>query len=380
MNVIEFDRQWKTNIVFCMVDRINSYDPDIRPLIKNQADLVLSNIYNKGYKILQWTDEDVLLKAAANTSSDYALVFSTGTEFTNGSKFFDNIERLVQSDFFIAGHVLDRKDAYYELHHQCYLINLKYYRQFDHPAIGQQSLGSRHWRHIPNRSSQNYHDDYTPLWVSHDRSDLKEYQHKCHGWNILSIALDNKLPVLIFDESIRNNKIYFYPESVQDFHKQLAWAYHRLDFCKNQFVHMGSTETVDVHGKYQQIITPASSDWYIDHIQQHGKVVYYDYNQQSLDYWMANRPNIDTVEFEFVRCDLLGQTDFLDKVNPNLKTFVNLSNIFNYEGTAFFYSQGYREHKQQQLVEKIKDRIKDVDIFFSMPARLFDIVPTWHIQ
>lgn len=363
-----------------MVDRINSYDPDIRPLIKNQADLVLSNIYNKGYKILQWTDEDVLLKAAAKTPSDYALVFSTGTEFTNGSKFFDNLEKLIESDFFIAGHVLDRKDAYYELHHQCYLINLKYYRQLEQPEIGQQRFGNGHWRYKPDRSLQNYHDDYTPLWISHAESDLKEYHHKCHGWNILSIAFDHQLPILVFDESIRNNKIYFYPDSPQDFHKQLSWAYHRLDFCKNQFVHTGATETIDVHGKYQQIITPASSDWYVDHIQEHGKVIYYDYNQQSLDYWMANRPNIDTVEFEFVRCDLLGQTDFLDKINPNLKTFVNLSNIFNYEGTAFFYSQSYREYKQEKLVEKIKDRIKDVDIFFSMPARLFDTIPTWHIQ
>ncbi len=120
-----------------MVDNTRYYQPDIKTLIKNQADSVLANVYNKGYKVLQWTDEDLLLNAAANTDSKYALVFSTGTEFINGSEFFNRIESIVEHDFFIAGHVLDRGDAYYELHHQCYLVNLEYYRKLGRPSVGQ---------------------------------------------------------------------------------------------------------------------------------------------------------------------------------------------------------------------------------------------------
>ena len=377
MNILTFDRNWKKNIVFCMVDNIKNYQSDIRLLMKNQADGVLANLYNKGYKVLQWFNEDELLNEASKTNCKYALVFSTGTEFINGSAFFDNIENLLEKNFFIAGHILDRGDAYYELHHQCYLINLDYFKKLGNPKVGQQHLGHRHKQLVPWRSKENYHDGYTPIWVSAG-DDNKFYEHKCHGWNILSCAFEQDLPVLVFDDSIRNNKIHFYPENPEDFYKKLSWAYRRFNYCQNDFIHTGATETVDIKIKYQQIITPASSDWYKDYIEGPGKVIYYDYNEKSLEYWKANHPKLDNIQFHFVKCNLLDGDDFLNVVDTNLKTFVNLSNIFNYEGTTFFYSQYYRELKEKELIEKIKALIADVKIYQSLSARLFDTIPTWH--
>lgn len=378
MNILNFDRQWKNSLIFCMVDNTKNYQPDIRSLIKNQADAVLANIYNKGYKILQWVDEDQLLNAAAETSYDYAVVFSTGTEFINGDEFFVNIEALIKENFFIAGHILDRGDAYYELHHQCYVINLKIYRQLGKPPIGNQQLCSAHKQCVPWRSKENFHDEYTPIWVS-GGDDSKVYQHKCHGWNILGIAFEKDLDVLVFDQKIRDSKIHLYPESVNDFHKQLSWIYHRFNYCRYQFVHTDNTETVDLPLKqYQQIVTPASGTWFLKYAKDDCSIIIYDYNQASLDYWKTHVPRVKNLSYKFVLCDLLGNDNLIDHIDVNISdTLINLSNIFNYEGTSFFYSLEYRKYKQQELLSRIPSYMQ---VYLSLPADVFDTVPTWHIN
>ncbi len=380
MNVIEFDRKWKTNVVFCMVDNTRHYQSDIRSLIINQAESVLVNIYNKGYKVIQWTDEDTLLSAAADTDSSHAVVFSTGTEFIGGQRFFDELEMLMSKDFFLAGHILDRGDAYYELHHQCYVMNLELYKKLGKPPVGLQQLGSRHTQITPRRSIENYHDDYTPVWIDYS-DDIKQYHHKCHGWHILGIAFEKRLPVLVFDQNIRDSKIHMYPESPIDFYKQLSWQYHRLNHCRTEFVHKNSTETVDTPLRsYQQIVTPASGNWYQPYLDTYTRIIYYDYNQKSLDYWSSICYDTSQIKHEFVLCDLLINSDFVDRLDPSLTTFINLSNIFNYEGTNFFYSIEYRRYKEEELINKIKRRLPDAVIFSSLTADPLDKIPTWRIN
>ncbi len=376
MNILEFTPGWKTDIAFCFVDNTRSYQSSIREFMKNQADGTLSNVYAKKWTIYQWIDEDALLRHACNNGHKWAVVSSTGTEFINGSEFFDAVQSMVKKDFFIAGHVLDRSEAYYELHHQCYIINLEKYKELGQPVVGEQELGSKHIQYIPERSNDNIHDDYTPLTVTHGNYTREEYQHKCHGWHILSIAFDNKETVLIFDETIRSNKKHFYPESPKDFYKNLSWAYYRLNHCHTTFVHTSNTETIDLPVRqYKQIVTPASGVWFTDYLAPGATVIMYDYNKASLDYWQTQHP-----EYKFVQCDLLGESNLLDYIDTSIPdTFINLSNIFNYEGTTFFYSLEYRKFKEIELVNNIQSTMPNAQIYTSMSASVTDIIPTWHL-
>jgi hypothetical protein len=375
MNVLEFNPGWTSNIAFCMVDNTRTYQSGIRELMKNQADGTLANIYKKGWTVYQWIDEDELLKHASNKGHKWAVVFSTGTEFINGTAFFDLVINLTKQKFFIAGHVLDRKDAYYELHHQCYIINLQMYRMLNCPKVGKQELGAQHTQDVPWRSHENWHDDYTPKTIS-GGDQVKQYNHKCHGWNILKIAFEKDLPVLVFDESIRDNKKHFYPESPADFNKHLGWAYHRLNYCQTTFVHTSNTETIDLPVKaYKQIVTPASGMWFKDYLDHDTQVVMYDYNQASLDHWRSKYP-----EYKFVLCNLLTDDNLLDSIDTTIEdTFINLSNIFNYEGTVFFYSLEYRNFKQTALLNNIQTIMPTAHVYVSLSASVTDIIPTWHL-
>lgn len=396
----QFYKSSRADIVFCMIDNTDSYSSNwTRELIKNQSDFTITNINSKGYDIYQGFDEDILLKLTCEKNYNYAVVFSTGTEFVNGLSFFENIEKLVSKDVFLAGHILDRGDAYYELHHQCYLINLKKYKNLNFPKIGKQELGSKHQSWRPWRSVENWHDNYTPNWVSAG-DEVKDYNHKCYGWNILKIAFAQDFTVAVFDEQIRNSKKHFYPENQKDFLNYVQWAYKRLNYCAETFVHKSNTEIANQKlTDIQQIVTTASGLFWLPFLSEgNNRVVLYDYNQSSLDYWKLNVPDLKNVTYDFIKVDLLNDELSLNFLDPNKKTFINFSNIFAYEGTAFFYNLEQRVYKENQALDHIRNVIPNANVNFSGRAAtgfaelpLFGIIkdvyntdisqllpPTWH--
>jgi len=390
MNVIEFKSQRKP-LAFCFIDNTYQYQSSwSKELIKNLSDYSISNIFSKGYDIFQSQNPDTVLRHVAELNYSHAVVFSTGTEFINGRGFFNEIEKLTSLDFFLAGHILDRGDAYYELHHQCYIVNLKKYKEFNYPVIGQQELGSKHTQTVPYRDMNNIHDDYTPRWITHGSNIKHEYLHKCHGWNILSVALENQEIVLVFENNIRNNKKHYYPENQKEFLKNISWAHSRYDYCANEFVHTDHTDgPITVDYDFEQIITPASGCWFAEHINKDTpiNIILYDYNDKALDYWKTNVPIFDNVTYEFVKINLL--TDNFNKLikNQSKKTLFNISNILCYEGTAMFYSLEYRLHKEIDIRLQIPDNWQVVGSEFSWTGfaeTITDIKnlkkPTWHMN
>ncbi len=400
MNVIRYNSHTVEPIVFCCIDHTGSYKSAwATELTKNIADFTISNLTGKGYTVLQSFSEDYVLQAASDNGFKYAVVYSTGTEFINGDDFFNSLTSLITTEFFIAGHILDRGDAYYELHHQCYVINLETYKLLGYPQIGQQQLGSKHIQQVPNRSKENIHDDYTPVWVKPGSHINDEYQHKAHGWNILSIAFTNNYKILVFNDTLRNSKKHYYPESPEDFTKHIAWAHMRYNYCLTDFVHTSNNEFLMLtESNFTQVLAPASGTKFLKYISttEPVTVTLYDYNQKSLDYWKLNVPQLDNVTYKFLKIDLLTDEfriqDILDTTIS--KTLINLSNIFCYEATAPFYNLSYRLHKENTVLKNIHEFIPSAYIYFSTRActGFYEVLntdvielhqlntPTWHIN
>jgi hypothetical protein len=355
-------------IIFCIVDDISTYaNSEIQNTIKNILDFTVSNLYIKGYDVIVDKDEDALLQRAR--SYDFAVVMSPGTEYINGYDFFIALENLITQDFFLAGHILDRtaQNAYYELHHQCYVINMTYYNLLDCPLVGKLEIGNSHIQIEPLRSTENWHDDYTPTFIVPGKIQ-RSYLHRCHGWNLIRIALEQSYAILVFNDSIRNNKKHYYPESEKDFYKHKEYIDKKIKYCEEEFIHIENTEwTTGIIEKYNQIVVPASGTLYLNLIE-NGRIVFYDYNKRALDYWKENCIRKDTIEYVFVYTDLLNEISLVDYLDPNLKTLVNLSNIFCYEGTSAKYSLKHRLWAQENLVHKLNATIKNIDINFTMKA------------
>jgi hypothetical protein len=399
MNIVHYSTTHDVKIVYIIIDKTHTYQCGYtKELIKNISDYTISSVWSKMYDVIVGLDEDELLSFAADQNYKFAVVLTNGTEFINGDSFFQTVENLTTSEFFIAGHILDRKEAYYELHHQCYIINLEKFNRLGRPEIGRESLGRQHYQCVPHRSHENIHDDYTPIWVS-GSDNYKNYQHKLHGWNILGLAFEKNETVIVFDDKFRNNKKYYYPENQREFLQHIQWAHSRERYCSDDFIHTENTEYVDVNEKdFECVITPASGAWFIPFIatDRPVNVIYYDYNQKSLDYWKEHAPRIENVTYEFVRIDLLGMCNYDSILGTcDRKTLFNVSNIFCYEGTSMFSNLAYRLFKENELLRHVP---KHVYTFFNSrscigfidvehqgrglePVSINKLLkPTWHIN
>lgn len=283
MNVIEF-KSVNKEIVFCIVDYTSIISHDwTREIIKNLSDFVLSNIVDKGYTVLQGVNEEALLEQAVAKNYKHAVVLATGTEFINGRACFDAIEQAVQKDYFLQGHIPDRNDGYYQLHEQCYIINLEIYNEIGKPEIGKFSYYDEHKQVIPLRSEENIHDDYTPLWVAPGR-ETKIYTHKWHGWNIISLALENDLPILVFDEAIRKNKKYYYPDYEPAFRQAQEYLYGKQVVSNQALFYPFNTEKATVFDiqRIDQLVVQASGLNWVDYLVQN------DYNEKTVVNFVDN--------------------------------------------------------------------------------------------
>lgn len=428
------------DIVFIFLDRISQCQTKwTAELVRNLSDYVLSKINAAGFNVIQGIDEDAMLREAAKEYT-HAVVLSTGTEFINGDAFFQEVVKEVYGpkDFFIWGHIPDRDDGYYELHEQCYIINLKTYKELGCPVVGKFEYYSPHTQIAPRRSDENIHDDYTPIWVVYGDTE-KKYKHKWHGWNILSVAFANKKFVKPFADRFRNNKRYYYPNYEPAFINACSYLYGKNEVAAQTLFYPYNTEIVkeaDCNGPIRQLVIQASGLQFVEYLTTYGfdnntVVRFVDYNLFALEcmhaitqHWngenyldfvnshvdtsynfikSSQRPNwitltgteqkVDpdvwnkiksTVKFEFSHENLvlnkgLSVSSWLDNV-PN--TIVHLSHIFNYDPEAAFVPLRHRAYSEKLLLSKIKQHNPTATIIMLDKAQDIykDVLPSWHMD
>ena len=400
----------KSDIIFICVDNTQLIQNDEhRTIIKNIADYSISNICSKGYDLINTLDVNQVLPTITKKYS-HAVVFDADTEFL-GSIFFNQLTELCSKDFFLAGHVLDRHEGYFELHSQCYVINLKKYAQYNMPNITQIQMNATHEHLEPIRSVENYHDEYTPLWIK-SGTVKKQYQHKWHGNEILSMALENQENVLIFDPIIRNSKRCYYAQYEEDFIKNSEFIHDRYKFAKNKLFYPINTEEpqqLQIAGPIMQLITPASGLNWLFYLHKYGYtdntlISFYDHNENALRYiknivekfkgkdyysflksvmptntndWINSKEEIDLhfdkikhlwhivehLHFSFHHCDILK--NFSVPVINDHNTIVNLSNVFCYEPNAAFVSLTQRINAENNLINYLKKHKEKISLILS---------------
>jgi len=106
------------------------------------------------------------------------------------------------------GHILDRGDRYFEVHSQCYVVNVESYKSLPQRPAYTPVPGRKV---AIERSPENYHDDYTPLWVA-PRETTVDVAEPAPGADLIDTGLHTGLNVKPFPPSVRNAKLYLYPK------------------------------------------------------------------------------------------------------------------------------------------------------------------------
>lgn len=203
-------------LVFGFWDRSKLIANDFVAKRSRDLSMMYLNSCFPGTPKIEHTDVDLILQVAAQSTARWCLVQSHGHMILRFD-FYRELEKYLQNPerpgFLVLGHILDRKDEFFEIHHQCFLVDLENYRRLGRPAFGAPSATPRKLD-VPHRSPDNFHDDYTPPWLRPMPSpEAREYKAVCDGWNIIDTSLRAGLEVPNFTNPLRVFKHFLYPEA-----------------------------------------------------------------------------------------------------------------------------------------------------------------------
>jgi hypothetical protein len=240
-----------------------------------------------------------------NSDYDHILFMAAGARIYDSSIIFDiKKEILDNSSYLAAAHILDWKQDWYELHQQFVLVNVKHWKNIGQPKFGDRTPGTDRLV-VLQRSELNYHDDYTPLWIKDTRQRQLQY-HSRPGWNFIDQALKNNLKILNWDQTVRNKRTYYYPESQsKDFYFALLDKDPSKVTNPNQqklikelatgvadqiwVINSENMNILNNEQQYEVVALPASGFKYLDIFKSNaltksGEIVIYDYNKKSLEW------------------------------------------------------------------------------------------------
>jgi hypothetical protein len=234
---------------------------------------------------------------------DHILLMASGVRILDMSVIYDIKKIIENNDYFVAAHILDWKENWYELHHHFLLVNSKKWI-----AAGSPNYGS--WEHteqelpVIERSIENFHDDYTPLWIKFT-GEYKNQLHTKQGWNFINVAARNNYSIINWDLGIRFKRTYYYPEDhSEDFYKSINELNvigitnpNQIKLIKetnniaNQIWILNS-ENMDLEippEKFDTLTFTASGFKFLeafnsDRLNENGKLVIYDFNPLSIEW------------------------------------------------------------------------------------------------
>lgn len=242
---------------------------------------------------------------------DHLLLMAAGVRIFKMDILFD-IERMIldNPDYFCAAHILDWKERWFELHHQFVLVNTQQWQKCGRPYYGDW-LEAIEELPVIERSVENFHDDYTPLWIKHT-GEFKHQRHQVQGWNFINVAARHGVEILNWPQHIRLKRTYYYPESQSnDFLESLK----TLDATKitnpNQrrliescnavrdqiwVINSEHMRFIDTEETYDTVATTASGFKFLDayyselladrcrHCGEDSKLIIYDFNPHSIEW------------------------------------------------------------------------------------------------
>lgn len=364
---------------------------------------------------------DGLLQQLANTHHDYVMILAVGTRLSDSFISVLNDELKSFENVAFAAHILDKKDRYYKLYPQALLVNLAWFRKHK-PEFGKSENITWLTTEI-ERSSENYHSDYTPLWIKKGSQD-KEYTGREYGWNFLKVALDSGYEVRTFSHALRSSKEYFYPEDQCEWSQNLVriWNQGRIE---QHYISNTEEKLVcppELFGTIDRCAVPASGmnalfiPWLLGMPKESNVLLYdisypalktseelYEHFRGDVNKFVQNHvyPKFDSSYFERFFCDFdtvklqhsineeidKGFGVWLKEVFPTLKykfcymdifdstTWYNLVDIGETRG--FLCLSNILHYFPTAIRMPLKDRINLANDFFTA---FKDRVPEWYID
>lgn len=383
-----------------------------------------------------------ILNWAESQNLDFVIVSAIGTNLSGRGNILNNLAQWFdenRDNITVVGHILDKKDRYYELHHQFFIVNVKWWISVGRPDPGQESF--EEWQaEEPVRSQENWHDDYTPYWIS-PGSTCRTYSGRRWGWKLIKAALDTGHTVRSLTEQQRNTKFYLYPE-VPDYYTKLHDIIFQMQMYGHFVANTESVPTLPDNVTVDTVVTTGGGvspllSAYLAGLKPGGKVIVFDcspisiaiqsgfrnkkatfknfreefrnlFNEglpyENLSAVFKAEINVNRMQEiidelmpqgleDFINnvwpnlCYLPVRGDFFnprdidrifDKIEPNEKVLINLSNVFHYQNSAWFYDSASRYSLEKMFLDKCMS--KNPDNIYLYQNRAGRVIRHWRGQ
>jgi hypothetical protein len=281
-------------------DKIHHHNMYVR--VKGASLFYLQRMDEKPYVICKDEIYDILEEASIN-QYDYCVVISAGC-LIKDFNFTKKVRNLIDTTKFgVAGHPLYHPGKWLELHPQFFIVNIQAWVEVGKPNFGT-------WSHteqllpVIERSVENFHHDYTPLWVK-PTGKQREQIGAGQGWELMSAMFNNNYSVITLPEEIRFIKFYSYPEhETQQFEDSIKtltsydnqnWNQAKLindtKLVKDQ-IWLFNSENIKFYneGKFDIVANTASGFKIFDifktpRLNNNAKIIVYDFNPISLAWY-----------------------------------------------------------------------------------------------
>jgi hypothetical protein len=216
--------------VFIKINKnmINNYDKvavivydDLRPHCDDIRDnLIDFTLFKLGGKhklnIFQTKEITKTLTELTNTDYEWAVVIAVGHYIHSQETVFETIEVGISENSPLVCHILE-KGGYFNFHQQWFALNLKVYKEVGTPSL--EYIYGEHPPHVlptfeTERSIENIHDDYTPLWIKPSSNKIITYEcQTAHFGTLLVSALINARHLIVnLPMGLRTQKSYAYAD------------------------------------------------------------------------------------------------------------------------------------------------------------------------
>ena len=229
-------------------------------IVKNES--LLDSIKDYFYEnLLHNFEDDRLLDCKIENIDDtlkqvktkYAVVIQEGIFF------FDHIDanflKTVMSDindYSVIGHILDRKERYYQIHQQQFILNVDNWKKINCPNFNHTQSDELV---VIKRSTGNFHDDYTPLWIEQTKDITKQNKLKFGGY-VISEMLRHNFKIRPFNENERHVKKFVYYDIEEQIKHILT--YEQLNSCSYYYPIATAQQTKKFTEQHKNYISVAN--------------------------------------------------------------------------------------------------------------------------
>ena len=203
-----------TQVAVVLYDDLRPHCNDIRA---NLTDFTRFKLNGKHQlDIYETTTVSKTLAELDTTKYKWAVVIAVGTFMRSQYLIFQTIEYAIAHNAVLAGHLL-QKGGYYNFHQQYFAICLEAYHAIGSPALEEHSGPKDILVRDTLRSTENVHDDYTPVWLTAvlpGKPGLQNVKvdHVWFGTEALAQLIIAGYTVRNIPDRVRSAKSYAYPD------------------------------------------------------------------------------------------------------------------------------------------------------------------------